>query len=49
MNWSDKANQIADGILRKNKLDDAIKPLLVQAAIEGMKYECNIAVLKLEE
>ena len=53
MNWSDKANEIADEILNKMEdcssgsytRDDMLR-CLQKAAMSGMAYECDNWVLK---
>lgn len=50
MNWSDKANEIADEILNKMEgiyTHDEVKRALQSAAFQGMEYEFDIAVMSL--
>lgn len=43
MNWSDKARIIAQDIIRKQKgKGKSMEELLAMAAVEGMKYECDL-------
>ena len=43
MNWSDKAVLIAREIMKKQKgKGKSMEELLAMAAVEGMKYECDL-------